>query len=223
MPKLELVIGNKNYSSWSMRPWITLRESGIAFDEIRFSLFTDDWRARIGGYSPSGKVPVLRIDGKPVWDSLAILETLAELYPDKRLLPADAAARAQARSVCAEMHSGFQALRSTMPMNIRGSYPGKGHTPEVNRDIERIGTIWMQCRSRFGGGGELLFGRFTIADAMYAPVVMRFKTYAVTLPAAAQAYCDAVERLTSVRQWCAEALGETEVIAEDEPYASEKH
>jgi glutathione S-transferase len=215
-----LAIGNKNYSSWSMRPWVLLREAGIAFEERQLK-FTDEGKpAGVDQFSPSRKVPVLVIDREPVWDSLAIAETVAERYPDKQLWPADARARAYARSICAEMHSGFAALRDQMPMNIRSRYPGKGLTPESQRDIDRVVAIWSECRSRFGRGGPLLFGRFTIADAYYAPVVTRFQTYAVKLPPVAQAYCDAVLSLGAVREWMDGARRETEFVPADEPYSN---
>jgi len=219
--KLELVIGNKNYSSWSMRPWILLREAQIPFNEIQLKFGEKDGGLTVPGiekYSAAGKVPVLLVDGQPVWDSLAICETVAELFPQKKLWPENAAARRLARSACAEMHSGFQALRGKMPMNIRGRHPGKGLTPESRRDIDRVAALWAQCRDRFGAGGRLLFGKFSVADAFFAPVVMRFQTYAVELPGAAQEYCDAVHALASVREWCEAALRETEFVAEDEPY-----
>src|SRR5262245_49328349 len=159
MPELALVIGNKNYSSWSMRPWVALRQAGIPFREIQL-WFEDDGRAPDAArYSPNGLVPVLLVDGAPVWDSLAICETAAELYPGKRLWPEDARARAHARSVCAEMHAGFRNLRSAMGMNIRASLPGKGMNPDVARDIERVCALWSQCRRNFGASGPLLFGR----------------------------------------------------------------
>ena len=221
--KLQLVIGNKNYSSWSMRPWVLLREAGIDFEEIQLKFGDNQGRLTVPGidkYSGAGKVPVLLVDGDPVWDSLAIAETVAERFPDKQLWPADARARAYARSICAEMHSGFQAIRGKMPMNVRGRHPGKGLTLESQRDIDRVAALWTQCRSRFGGGGSLLFGRFTIADAYYAPVVMRFQTYGVKLPPAAQAYCDAVLALAAVREWTDGALRETEFVPEDEPYST---
>ena len=216
-----LVIGNKNYSSWSMRPWVQLRQAGIEFEEVQLKFGDNQGRLTVPGiekYSAAGKVPVLVIDGEPVWDSLAIAETVAERFPDKQLWPADARPRAHARSVCAEMHSGFQALRTRMPMNIRGHHPGKGHTAETQRDIDRITAIWTQCRQRFGSGGPLLFGRFTIPDAYYAPVVMRFQTYGVKLPAAAQAYCEAVLALAAVREWTDSAQREPDFVPEDEPY-----
>jgi glutathione S-transferase len=217
---MQLVIGNKNYSSWSMRPWVLLREAGIAFEEVQLK-FDDTGRAKgVERYSPSGRVPVLIIDGEAVWDSLAIAETVAERYPEKQLWPADARARRVARSICAEMHSGFQALRGAMPMNIRSRHAGKGLTPESRRDIERVVQIWTSCRSQFGAGGALLFGKLSIADAYYAPVVTRFQTYAVSLPPAAQAYCDAVLGLRAVREWMDAARRETEFVAGDEPYAA---
>jgi glutathione S-transferase len=217
---MQLVIGNKNYSSWSMRPWVLAREAGIAFEEVQLK-FDDTGRAKgIEHYSPTGKVPLLMLDGEPVWDSLAICETLAERYPEKQLWPADARARRVARSICAEMHSGFQALRGAMPMNIRSRYPGKGSTPESQRDIQRVVQIWTTCRERYGAGGALLFGRFSVADAYYAPVVTRFQTYAVSLPPVAQAYCDAVLSLRAVREWMDAARRETEFVAADEPYAA---
>jgi glutathione S-transferase len=217
---MQLIIANKNYSSWSMRPWVLLREAGIAFEEVLLKFGESGPAKGVERYSPTGKVPVLVIDGEPVWDSLAIAETVAERHPEKQLWPAEARARRVARSICAEMHSGFQALRTTMPMNIRSRYPGKGLTPESRRDIERIVQIWAECRSKHGAGGALLFGRFSIADAYYAPVVTRFQTYAVPLPSAAQAYCDALLGLRAVREWMDAARRETEFVADDEPYAA---
>jgi glutathione S-transferase len=217
--KLELVIGNKNYSSWSMRPWVLLRQAEIAFQEVELRFAQDVSVIGVEKYSPTRKVPVLLVDGEPVWDTLAICETVAELFPKKQLWPEDERARRVARSVCAEMHSGFQALRSRMPMNIGRHYPGKGFTPESKKDIDRVVELWTDCRERFGGAGNFLFGRFSIADAFYAPVVMRFQTYAVKVPSLAQAYCEAVQGLSAVREWCEGARRETEFVAADEPYA----
>jgi glutathione S-transferase len=234
-PKLTLVIGNKNYSSWSMRPWVLLRQAGIPFEEVQLKFADDNRVIGVEPYSPTRQVPVLLIDGwsaprpvalpsrdpsAPVWDTLAIAETVAEMFPEKRLLPADASARALARSACAEMHAGFRALRSAMPMNIRASHPGKGMTDEVRRDIDRILALWAGCRERFGGAGDLLFGHFTVADAYYAPVVMRFITYDVRLPDPARRYVEAVRNLPGVVDWMAAALRETEFVAADEPYAT---
>jgi glutathione S-transferase len=220
MSGLKLVIGNKNYSSWSMRPWVVLKQARIAFEEVQLK-FTDD--GKVGGvapWSPTGKVPVLWIGDQPVWDSLAILEAIADLYPEKQLWPVDIAARRVARSISAEMHSGLRDLRSGMPMNIRSSHPDRGRTPGAVKDIERVVAIWETCRMRFGHGGEMLFGDFSCADAMFAPVVTRFQTYGVSLPPVAQRYADAVLNLSSVREWCAGALAETEFVPADEPYAT---
>ncbi|HEX6154883.1 MAG TPA: glutathione S-transferase family protein [Burkholderiales bacterium] len=221
--KLQLVVGNKNYSSWSMRPWVLLRQAQIPFEEVQLKFSDRDGGLTVPGiekYSAAGKVPVLLIDGEPVWDSLAIAETAAEMFPDKHLWPEDPAARRVARSVCAEMHSGFQALRSKMVMNIRSRHPGKGMTPESRKDIDRIVALWTDCRERFGGAGSLLFGKFSVADAFYAPVVTRFQTYAVKLPRIAQEYCEAVLGLAAVREWSDAARRETEFVAADEPYAT---
>ena len=217
---MKLVVANKNYSSWSMRPWVLLRQAQIPFEEVQLK-FDDDTRVvGIEKYSPAGKVPVLIVDGQPVWDSLAICETAAEMHPQKHLWPETPEARRVARSICAEMHSGFQALRSKMPMNIRSRHPGKGMTPESRKDIDRVVALWTECRERFGGEGNFLFGRFSIPDAFYAPVVMRFQTYAVKLPPVAQAYCEAVQALSAVREWIEAARRETEFVPADEPYAS---
>jgi glutathione S-transferase len=217
--KLQLVIGNKNYSSWSMRPWVLLRQARIPFEEIQLRFDQDVRVIGIEKYSAAGKVPVLLVDGDPVWDTLAICETAAEMFPDKQLWPQSPVARRVARSVCAEMHSGFQALRGKMPMNIRGRHPGKGLTPESRKDIERVVALWSDCRARFGSGGKLLFGGFSIADAFYAPVVMRFNTYGVELPPVAREYCEAVQALPGVRDWIEASRSETEFVQADEPYA----
>lgn len=220
MSRPTLVIANKNYSSWSMRPWVLLRTLGIEFDEVQLKFGSDAHRDGIARWSPTGLVPVLWLDGEPVWDTLAIAETVAERWPERQAWPTDARARAVARSVCAEMHSGFRALRGAMPMNIRGAYPGKGMNPDVRKDIDRIVDIWTACRERFGQGGDLLFGGFSIADAYYAPVVTRFATYAVELPQVARRYADAVLALPAVREWSAAGRAEPEFVAEDEPYAA---
>ena len=217
MAKLRLVIGNKNYSSWSMRPWVLLRQAQIAFEEVQLEFGEGVRVIGIEKYSKARKVPVLMVDGEPVWDSLAIAETVAELFPEKQLWPRDARARRLARSACAEMHSGFQALRDRMPMNIKASHPGKGMTPESRRDIERIVAIWSECLQ---AGGPMLFGAFSIADAFFAPVVMRFRTYAVEVPHAAKDYCTVVESLAAVREWMEAARKEKNFVAADEPYAA---
>jgi glutathione S-transferase len=220
VPRLELLIGNKNYSSWSMRPWLLLHYLGARFEERRLSFADPNWRARAAELSPSARVPVLWIDGDAVWESLAIAETLAEAFPDANLWPTDPGARRHARAIASEMHAGFGELRKHMPFNVGGRYPGKGMTPGVQRDIDRIAAIWTDTRARFGAGGDLLFGAFGIADAMFAPVVSRFSTYGVRLPAAAEAYAETVRALPSVRAWTEQALAEDEFVEEDEPYAT---
>ncbi|AOJ82294.1 glutathione S-transferase [Burkholderia savannae] len=208
---MKLVIGDKNYSSWSMRPWVLMKHFAIPFDEVMIGLRLDDTTARIRAHSPSGKVPCLvDDDGGAVWDSLAILETLAERFPQYALWPRDPAARAQARSVCAEMHAGFGALRSDMPLNVRESHPGRGATPAALADVERIDELWRTCLA--ASGGPFLFGEFSIVDAMYAPVVLRFKTYEPPLSAEASAYAARVAELPAVREWIEGARGETRVI-----------
>ena len=223
MPGLSLVIANKNYSSWSMRAWVLLRQAGIAFEEIPLK-FSDDVKVMgIERYSPVGKVPVLLVDGQAVWDTLAIAETVAELFPDKALWPQDASARRLARAACAEMHSGFQNLRGRMPMNIRALLPGRGMNAEVQRDVDRIVALWRQCRqsrAAQAAGGAMLFGRFTIADAFFAPVAMRFTTHAVAVPPDAAAYVAALRALPAVLEWMAAACRETGFVAGDEPYAA---
>lgn len=207
---LRLLIGNKNYSSWSLRPWLALTEFGIAFQEDRIPLFVPGYKERILAASPAGKVPVL-IDGTTaVWDSLAIGEYLADRFPDLAIWPRDLHTRAVARSISAEMHAGFANLRSQMPMNIRKRYPGVGRTAEVVAEIERVQAIWTRCLAV--SGGPFLFGKFCYADAMYAPVVTRFSTYGVELDDRARAYADAVWALPGMQSWQAEAIAEPEVI-----------
>lgn len=208
MSDYTLVIGNKNYSSWSLRPWLLMAQSGIAFREVRIELRQPGSHASILQHSPSGRVPVLRHGAIVVWDSLAIAEYLAERHAGHHLWPSDPAARATARSVSAEMHSGFQALRSNMPMDCRSSRPGAGRTPDTDADIARVTAIWSDCRGCFGGAGAFLFGAFSIADAMFAPVVFRFLTYGVALDPVAQAYCDHMIGLPSMQRWLADAQAE---------------
>jgi glutathione S-transferase len=212
-----LVIGNKNYSSWSLRPWLAMRQAGLPFREVRIPLYTPESKAQIRSYSPSGKVPCLVDGALAVWDSLAICEYLAERHPQAKLWPADPYARAVARSISAEMHSGFQNLRSNMSMNCRKRFPGMGRTVEVAGEIERVQRSWGEAREKHGAGGPFLFGAFTIADAMYAPVVLRFRTYAVQLNPVCREYADAVLALPAMQQWLADAEAETEVIAAFEP------
>lgn len=212
-----LVIGDCNFSSWSLRPWLAAKQAGIAFEEVRVRLRRPGTAAAIQRHSPSGKVPCL-IDGEGdaaivVWDSLAICEYLAELAPG--LWPADRAARAEARAVSAEMHAGFAALRNAMGMDIRASRPGEGRTPEALADIARIVAIWEGCRARHAAGGPFLFGAFSIADAMYAPVVWRFVTHAVEVPPASRAWMETLLALPAMREWQAGALAEAAPDAGD--------
>lgn len=209
MPRLTLVIGSKNYSSWSLRPWLVMKESGLEFNEILIPLYTPESSSKIRQYSPSGKVPVLLHETQTVWDSFAICEYLAEAFPNKHLWPEDKAARAFARSISAEMHSGFANLRENMPMNCRAKYPGKGLAPGVQQDIDRITSIWQYSRHNFGVGGNFLFGNFTIADAFFAPVVLRFVTYDVQLDAISQNYLKAVLALSAMQEWLKAAENET--------------
>ena len=222
---LKLYIGNKNYSSWSMRPWVLLKQTGIAFEEVmlRFDSFDagSDFRRAIAPISPTGKVPVL-VDGDlTVWDSLAIAEYLAERFPEKQLWPADAKARARARSVCAEMHAGFTALRSHCGMNIEAALPEVGarlwrEQPAVRADVERLTRMWQDLLA--GHEDRLLFGDFTIADAFFAPVCMRLATYALPVPADIAAYVRRVQALPGVAAWIAEALAERDFRPFQEPY-----
>jgi len=212
MTQLTLVIGNKNYSSWSLRPWLAMKQASLDFNEIRISLYTPTSFQQLQQYSPSGKVPILLDGGLAIWDSLAICEHLAEHFPTAHWWPEDKAARAVARSISAEMHSGFQNLRQNMPMNCRARLPGKGMAPGVQADIDRITAIWRECRSN-GTGGKMLFGEFTIADAMFAPIVSRFTTYGVQLDATSRAYAEAIWELPAMQEWAAAAQVETEVIA----------
>jgi glutathione S-transferase len=215
---LALIIGNKNYSSWSMRPWIAMKVAGIAFAETVISLDAPDFKARVGAVSGTGKVPVL-IDGNVhVWESLAILEYLAEKFPDAGLWPADTAARAHARAIANEMHGGFLPLRRLLPMNMWRPVIKRDLTPEAAANVARIEAMWADCRARFGQKAEhpFLFGRFGAADAMYAPVVARLHTYGVAVSADTRAYMDAVMALPAWREWYAAALKEPWVLAEDE-------
>jgi glutathione S-transferase len=209
---LRLIIGNKNYSSWSFRPWIAMKVAGIDFEEEVISLDAPDFKARVSAVSGTGKVPVL-VDGDiHVWESLAILDYLAEKLPQARLWPADAKARAQARAGAAEMHAGFAPLRRHCPMNMWRPVRPRELTPEVEADIRRIEAIWTDCRTRFGADGRFLFGSFGAADAMYAPVVSRFETYGIKVGAAARTYMAAVAGLPAWAEWRSAALRETWVL-----------
>jgi len=222
---LKLYIGNKNYSSWSMRPWVLLKQAGIVFEEVRvrFDSFDaqSEFKRTIGAVSPTAKVPVL-VDGDlVVWDTLAIAEYVAETHSDKKLWPTDAKARARARSVCAEMHSGFTALRSHCPMNIEANLADTGaliwrDQAGVRADVQRLVEMWSALLQEHGG--PLLFGEFTVADAYFAPVCMRLHTYALPVPATIRAYVDRVRTLPGVQAWIDEALAEKDFLDFEEPY-----
>lgn len=210
---LQLVIGNKNYSSWSMRPWLALRANHIAFDEVFIPLYTgDDDKKRILGFTHSGKVPAL-IDGDvTIWDSLAIIEYLAEGFPEARLWPDDRARRAHARSISAEMHSGFVALRTECGMNLHRPVGAITLSADAHANIARIQQIWIECRERYGKYGPFLFGAFGGADAMFAPVVHRFRTYAIAVEPEARDYMNTVMSLPAFQEWTTAGLAEALVI-----------
>ena len=217
MDDLTLVIGNKNYSSWSLRPWLAMRNAGIPFEERLILLFDENWKESVANVSPSGRVPALLHGGRKVWETLAILEYVNELFPDAGLWPSDRDARAHARAIASEMHAGFTALRSHMPMNLRrGDLKGKGRGPGVNEDIARICEIWRDCRARWGRDSEFLFGAFGAADAMFAPVVTRLDTYGVDLDGTCADYSRAVLSLPAFLEWREAALQEPWIVVEDE-------
>jgi glutathione S-transferase len=210
---LQLEIGNKNYSSWSMRPWLALRATNIAFEEVFIPLYAGDAdKQRILSFTRSGKVPAL-IDGDvTIWDSLSIIEYVAERYPEAGIWPEDRARRAHARSVSAEMHSGFMALRNECGMNLHRPVGAVALSADARANVARIQQIWIECRERYGKLGPFLFGAFGGADAMFAPVVHRFRTYAIEVAPEAQAYMDTMMALPAFRQWTREGLAETIVI-----------
>lgn len=222
---MQLYIGNKNYSSWSMRPWVLLKQAGIGFEEImvRFDAFTPEsqFKATLKPVSPTGKVPVL-VDGDlVVWDTLAIAEYVAEQFPEKHLWPADKAARARARSICAEMHSGFGSLRSACPMNIEARLPDTGaliwrDQPGVRADVARLVAMWQALLQEHGG--PMLFGEFSVADAYFAPICMRLVTYALPLPNDIAAYVQRVCALPGVQAWIGDACAEQDFLDFEEPY-----
>jgi glutathione S-transferase len=211
---LQLVIGNKNYSSWSLRAWLFLKESGIDFEEIRIPLFTDQWREQIGQYTPAGRVPVL-VDGNlSVWDTQAIYAYVRELYPTAVGWPEARDARALARSIAGEMHGGFLGIRNDLPQNVRArrSLSLESLSSATQWEIERVQGIWADCKQRYGEDGPWLFGPFTLADVVYAPVALRFLTYDIPVAADASFFMDAVESLTSVQQWAKDSAAEPEML-----------
>lgn len=212
MDGLTLIIGSKNYSSWSMRPWVLMRAAGVPFDEVLVLLDVPGYKDTIARWSPSRRVPALHHEGRVIWDSLAICEYLAELYPNQRLWPADRAARAHARSVVAELHSGFSALRTHCPMDLHRRRPGPGDGPGVAEDIARVFDLWEDALAR--SGGPYLFGTFGIADAFYAPVISRLFTYDKVLPEPLRRYAERVWETPAVREWATAAEAEAEAEAE---------
>jgi glutathione S-transferase len=212
MSVLTLAIGNKNYSSWSLRPWLLLAHSGLEFEEVRVPLRTADFAERVRPFSPAGKVPALRHGALSVWDSLAICEYVAEAFPEIGAWPRAAEERALARCVSAEMHSGFGALRAQMPMNVRAKGRRVPSTPELEADVARVCAIWRDCRALGAERGPFLFGDFTIADAMFAPVAFRFATYGVPLGPVESAYAESLRRLPAMAQWAEAAAAERETL-----------
>jgi glutathione S-transferase len=215
---LTLVIGNKNYSSWSLRPWLLLKESGVAFDEVRLLLDTPEFQATIERWAPNRRVPALHDDGLVIWDSLAICEYVNERYLDGRGWPADVAARAHARSAAAEMHSGFMALRKQLPMNMRRKPDAYRWDADAQKDLDRIQQLWRDLRAQHGRGGEFLCGAFSIVDAMFAPVVSRFLSYGVPMDANAQAFADAIQSLDGWKAWLAAGEAEVEYLEDTEHF-----
>ncbi|WP_028239692.1 glutathione S-transferase family protein [Stutzerimonas azotifigens] len=209
---MKLVIGNKRYSSWSLRAALALELAEAPYEEVRIPLYRPDSRARLLQHAPTGKVPVLLTEEGPVWDSLAIAEYLAERFPEAHLWPRGLYARALARSICAEMHSGFGALRSHLPMDLGRDQPPSGMPDDVESDIARVCALWADCRTRFGADGPYLFGHVSIADAFYAPVAARFRSYRTALPSAAEAYVETIYRWPAFQRWYQAALQEKETL-----------
>jgi glutathione S-transferase len=213
---MKLIIGNQNYSSWSMRPWLFINYHKLDVEIEKLVLFTEQTREKLELHFSNGKVPLL-VDGDlEVWDTLAILEYLSEKFPDTMAWPKEAAARAVARAVSAEMHSSFGPLRNELPMNCRRFFPGYTLGPSALKDVKRISEIWNTCRQQYGQDGPWLFGRFCIADAMYAPVVMRFRSIDIKLDPVSQVYYDTMHECGAVKLWLAQGAAETDVLEEDE-------
>jgi glutathione S-transferase len=214
--QLKLIIGNKNYSTWSLRSWFLLKEAGIEFEEYRIPLDEEGTAAEIARFSPAGRVPVLMMGEQPVWDTLAIAETVAERWPDKELWPSDPAARTHARCVSAEMHAGFSTLREAMPMNCRAMGRRVSLPDALTTDIDRILHIWSDCHRRYRSQGDWLFGGFSVADAMFAPVVLRFRTYGINLPDSASSYPRRLLESAAIQEWLLASESEIEVIKAEE-------
>jgi glutathione S-transferase len=216
MAKLNLIIANKNYSSWSLRPWLAMTMAGIDFDETLILLDTPDTKRQIAEHSKAGRVPILRHGKVTIWETPAILEYLAETFPEKNLWPKAKAARAVARAIANEMHAGFSGLRNACPMNLRRPHKPILLNDETRADIARIEEIWRDCRKTYGKGGKFLFGRFCNADAMFAPVVTRFETYAIPVAKDTRAYMDAVLATKAFQKWKSAALKETWILPREE-------
>lgn len=226
---MQLYIGNKNYSSWSMRPWVLMTQFELPFEErlLRFDGFEPDshFKQQILKLSPTGRVPLLVDDGFPIWDTLAIAEYLAETFPERGLWPADRLQRARARSLCAEMHSGFGALRSACPMNIEAALPAIGakvldEQPAVRADLARLVAMWTEALAQ--SGGPFLFGAYSIADAYFAPVCARLRSYALPVPAAIAAYIERMYQSPGMAAWVRDALAEQEFLDFEEPYRTRR-
>ena len=216
MTTSKLIVGNQNYSSWSMRPWLFVRHHKLDIGIEKLTLFTEETRDRLNEHFSNGKVPLLIDNGLEIWDTMAILEYLAEQYPQTQGWPEDVQARAVARAICAEMHSSFSALRNELPMNCRRYFPGYKLSEKGMRDVDRIQKIWNLCRTNYGQSGPWLFGDFSISDAMYAPVVMRFRSIDIELDEISQYYYDTMHQSESVEEWLAAGKMEEEFLQEDE-------
>jgi glutathione S-transferase len=216
MAKLHLVIANKNYSSWSLRPWLAMSMAGLDFDETLILLDTPDTKRQIAEHSKAGRVPILHHGKFTIWETLAVLEYLAETFPEKNFWPKGKAARAVARAISNEMHAGFSGLRNACPMNLRRPHKPVMLNDEIRADVVRIEEIWRDCRKTYGKGGKFLFGRFCNADAMFAPVVTRFETYAIPVARDTRAYMDTVLATKAFQKWKSAALKETWIVPHDE-------
>ena len=216
MAKLHLIVANKNYSSWSLRPWLAMTMAGLDFDETLILLDTPDTKKQIAEHSKAGRVPILRHGKVTIWETLAILEYLAETFPEKNFWPKAKAARAVARAISNEMHAGFSGLRNACPMNLRRPHKPIMLNDEIRADVARIEEIWRDCRKTYGKGGKFLFGRFCNADAMFAPVVTRFETYAIPVAKDTRAYMDTVLATKAFQKWKSAALMETWILPRDE-------
>jgi len=212
----QLVIGNKKYSSWSLRPWLLLKQLGIPFEEIKIPLYQQNSKSQLLKYSPSGKVPAFSAEELTVWDSMAICETLAELYPDKNCWPKDLKLRSIARAVSYEMHSGFFEIRNQLPMNCKTSKVFENIDLALQADIDRISEIWRECRNRYSETGDFLFGEFSIADAMFAPIVLRFNSYGIKVGEVERQYMDRILALPSIQLWITDGCNEKEILQQCE-------